>query len=64
MKTKIIRLDLDTFAVHEQGDNHTIQVGWDEIEKIVNEKVEPKIAEFIFLHLSMLKVGDSYFILG
>jgi len=64
MKTKIIRLSLDTFAVHKQGDNHTVTYDWDEIENFLKKELSQDLVDFVIRQVERLKVGDMFFILS
>jgi len=64
MKTKIIRLGLDTFAVHIQGDNHTVTYDWDGIENFLKKELSQDLVDFVIRQVERLKVGDMFFILS
>lgn len=64
MKTKIIRLGLDSFAIHKQGDNYTTNYEWDELESFLKKELSQDLVDFVIRQVERLKVGDMFFILS
>lgn len=64
MKTKIIRLGLDIFAIHKQGDNHTVTYEWNELENFLKNELSQDLVDFVMRQVERLKVGEMYFILS
>lgn len=64
MKTKIIRLGLDNFAIHKQGDNYTTTYEWDELENFLKKELSQDLVDFVIRQVERLKVGEIFFILS